>query len=370
VTVKGKSDQGHVMRVAGAMSGTSMDGVDLAVIETDGVAVMGFGESRYRPYHPEERATIRASLGRWPGEAGVAAAARVVEDAHLEVLAGLGDIAAFGFHGQTLAHDPAGGRTHQAGDGARIAQAAGVTTVWDFRSNDMELGGQGAPLAPFYHWALARFIGATGPVAFLNLGGVGNITWVDPQMSAPELPGACVAFDTGPANAPIDDLVFARRGQRFDQDGVLTRQGRVDAETVAVFLDHVYFRRMPPKSLDRDAFVDLATWVAGMDDADAVATLAACAAGAVSQAMVHLPAPPAQVYVTGGGRHNPGLMAMLAAALDRPVLPVEAVGLDGDMLEAQAFAYLAVRALRGLPSSAPMTTGVAAPVGGARVSRV
>jgi len=139
---------------------------------------------------------------------------------------------------------------------------------------------------------------------------------------------------------------------------------------VAVFLDHVYFRRMPPKSLDRDAFVDLATWVAGMDDADAVATLAACAAGAVSQAMVHLPAPPAQVYVTGGGRHNPGLMAMLAAALDRPVLPVEAVGLDGDMLEAQAFAYLAVRALRGLPSSAPMTTGVAAPVGGARVSRV
>ena len=247
MTVKGKSDQGHVMRVAGAMSGTSMDGVDLAVIETDGVTVMGFGESRYRPYHPEERATIRASLGRWPGEAGVAAAARVVEDAHLEVLAGLGDIAAFGFHGQTLAHDPAGGRTHQAGDGARIAQAAGVTTVLDFRSNDMELGGQGAPLAPFYHWALARFIGATGPVAFLNLGGVGNITWVDPQMSAPELPGACVAFDTGPANAPIDDLVFARRGQRFDQDGVLTRQGRVDAETVAVFLDHVYFRRMPPK---------------------------------------------------------------------------------------------------------------------------
>lgn len=358
------------MRVAGAMSGTSMDGVDLAVLDTDGVTITGFGEARYRPYDATERAVIRAALGHWPGEAGVEAAARVVEDAHIAACAGLADIAAFGFHGQTLAHDPAGGRTHQAGDGGRIAQALGVTTVWDFRSNDMELGGQGAPLAPFYHWALARFIGATGPVAFLNLGGVGNITWVDPGVAAPELPGACVAFDTGPANAPIDDLVLTRLGQPFDRDGALTRAGRVDAETVAVFLDDLYFRRMPPKSLDRDAFPDLKDWVAGMADADAVATLAACAAGAVSQAMEHLPSAPARVLVTGGGRRNPGLMAMLEAALGRPVEAVEAVGLDGDMLEAQAFAYLAVRVLRGLPTSAPMTTGVAAPVGGGRVSRV
>jgi anhydro-N-acetylmuramic acid kinase len=356
--------------IAGAMSGTSMDGVDLALIETDGVSITGFGETRYRPYSEEERAVIRAGLGLWPGDAGVAEAARVVEEAHLEAFAGLEGARAFGFHGQTLAHDPEGGRTHQAGDGARIAEALGLTTVWDFRSNDMAFGGQGAPLAPFYHWALARFIGARGPVAFLNLGGVGNITWVDPMVDAPELPGACVAFDTGPANAPIDDLIFARRGQRCDQDGVLTRQGRVDTETVAVFLDDIFFRRVPPKSLDRDAFPDLGRWVAEMADADAVATLAACAAGAVSQAMEHLPSPPLQVYVTGGGRHNPGLMEMLAAALDRPVLPVEAVGLDGDMLEAQAFAYLAVRVLRGLPTSAPMTTGVAAPVGGGRVSRM
>jgi anhydro-N-acetylmuramic acid kinase len=362
------------MRIAGAMSGTSMDGVDLAVIETDGVDVLGFGPVVYRPYGAEERAVIRAALGRWPGEAGVDAAARVVEDAHLAALAGLdpeaGGLAAFGFHGQTLAHDPAGGRTHQAGDGGRIAAASGLTTVWDFRANDMQMGGQGAPLAPFYHWALARFIGAQQPIAILNLGGVGNITWVDPRVAAPELPGACVAFDTGPANAPIDDLVLARRGARFDRDGALTLAGRVDAETVAVFLDDAYFRRMPPKSLDRDAFRDLGRWVAGMADADAVATLAACAAGAVSQAMEHLPGPAAQILVTGGGRHNPGLMAMLEAALGRAALPVEAVGLDGDMLEAQAFAYLAARVLLGLPTSAPLTTGVAAPVGGGRVSRV
>lgn len=372
--MKGKSDRRGVgpgpVRVAGAMSGTSMDGVDLAVIETDGIAVTGFGETRYRPYSEAERAVIRAALGRWPGQADVAEAARVVEDAHLEALAGLEGAEAFGFHGQTLAHDPDGHRTHQAGDGGRIAAEAGVTTVWDFRSNDMQLGGQGAPLAPFYHWALARFIGATRPVAFLNLGGVGNITLVDPRIDRPELPGACLAFDTGPANAPIDDLMRARRGEAFDRDGVLTQAGQVDAETVAVFLDDLYFRKIPPKSLDRDGFPALAGWVAKMDDADAVATLAACCAGAVAQAMEHLPLLPERILVTGGGRRNPGLMEMLAVALDRPVEPVEAAGLDGDFLEAQAFAYLAVRVLRGLPTSAPGTTGVAAAVGGGRVSRV
>lgn len=347
-----------------------MDGVDLAVIETDGVAVTGFGESRYRPYSAQERAIIRTSLGRWPGDPGVAAAAKVVEDAHLAVLADLTAITAFGFHGQTLAHDPAGGRTHQAGDGARIAAAIGVTTVWDFRSNDMQLGGQGAPLAPFYHWALARFIGVQGPVAFLNLGGVGNITWVDPGLSGPELPGACLAFDTGPANAPIDDLVMARLGMAFDRDGALSGAGRVDEAKVARFLDDPYFRRIPPKSLDRDAFGGLSDLVRDMADADAVATLAACAAGAVGRGMTHLPRPPTQLLVTGGGRRNAGLMAMLAASLDLPVAPVEAVGLDGDMLEAQAFAYLAARVLLGLPTSAPGTTGVAAAVGGGRVSRV
>jgi anhydro-N-acetylmuramic acid kinase len=352
------------------MSGTSMDGVDLAVIETDGVAVTGFGETRYRPYTEAERAVIREGLGLWPGDPGVDEVARVVEDAHLEVLAGLEGPRAFGFHGQTLAHDPDGGRTHQAGDGGRIAKACGLTTVWDFRSSDMGLGGQGAPLAPFYHWALARHIGATRPVAFLNLGGVGNITLVDPRIERPELPGACLAFDTGPANAPIDDLMRERRGEGFDRDGALTRAGRVDAETVEVFLDDVYFRRMPPKSLDRDAFPQLKGWVAGMADADAVATLAACSAGAVAQAMEHLPVRPERVLVTGGGRRNPGLMEMLAVALGRPVEPVEAVGLDGDFLEAQAFGYLAMRVLLGLPTSAPGTTGVAAAVGGGRVSRV
>jgi len=357
------------IRVAGAMSGTSMDGVDLAVIETDGITVQGFGETRYRPYSEAERAVIRAALGKWPGQQGVEEAAQVVEAAHADALEGLPPVELFGFHGQTLAHDPDGARTHQAGDGARLAEVLGLPVVWDFRSADMGLGGQGAPLAPFYHWALARFIGAEQPVAFLNLGGVGNITWVDPRKDAPEADGACLAFDTGPANAPIDDLMLSRRGERMDRDGALTRAGRVDAETVAVFLDDLYFRRIPPKSLDRDAFPNLSDWVAGMEDADAVATLAACAAGAVAQGMEHLPTMPEQVLVTGGGRHNPGVMEMLSVALGRPVEPVEAAGLDGDFMEAQAFAYLAVRVRLGLPTSAPGTTGVRAAVGGGRLSR-
>lgn len=373
VGVKEKSREAGPVWALGAMSGTSMDGVDMAMIETDGVAVTALGAVAGRVFTDAERAVIRAGLGRWPGEDGVAEAAQVVEDAHLDAFGQMGEDRAeaelFGFHGQTLAHDPDGGRTHQVGDGERIARETGLTVVWDFRSSDMALGGQGAPLAPFYHWALARYIEAPGPVAFLNLGGVGNISWVDPRIDTPEAPGACLAFDTGPANAPLDDLVQARLGQRCDEGGRLTLAGAVDGAVVGQFLRDGYFRKIPPKSLDRDGFPALAEAVAGFADADAVATLAACAAGAVSQAMEHLPGRPAQILVTGGGRHNPGLMEMLDVALDREVQPVEAVGLDGDFLEAQAFAYLGVRVQRRMATSAPGTTGVAAAVGGGRVSR-
>ncbi|MEQ8368962.1 MAG: anhydro-N-acetylmuramic acid kinase [Roseicyclus sp.] len=368
-SVKEKGSQDTVVRVAGAMSGTSMDGVDIAVIETDGLSVHGFGETRYRAYSDAERDVIRAALGTWPGDARADAAARVVENAHLEALDGLEPVAALGFHGQTLAHDPDGARTHQAGDGGRICDVTGRVVVWDFRSADMQLGGQGAPLAPFYHWALARHIGAEGPVAFLNLGGVGNITWVDPRLAAPDLPGACLAFDTGPANAPLDDVIRARTGQAYDLEGRLAASGAVSGDVVAAFLQDRYFRRMPPKSLDRDGFPGLADAVADMELADAVATLAACSAGAVAQAMEHLPSLPGRILVTGGGRRNAGLMDMLDVALGRPVEPVEAAGLDGDALEAQAFAYLALRVIRGRSTSAPGTTGVAAAVGGGRVSR-
>lgn len=356
------------VRVLGAMSGTSLDGVDAAVIQTDGEAILGFGPTAYRPYTEAERAVLRAALGQWSGPA-VAAAARVIEDTHADLLAQFPDVDLVGMHGQTLAHDPKGRGTLQVGDGAALARRLGRPVVWDFRTADVALGGEGAPLAPFYHFALARLIGADRPMAFLNLGGVGNLTWIDPAAPAPEAEGALLAFDTGPANAPIDDLMRARRGLPRDEGGALAATGTVDAGIVTRFLDHAWFYRMPPKSLDRDAWVALLAAVAPLPDADAAATLTACAAAAVMRGMEHCPTPPARLLVTGGGRHNATLMAMLAAALDCPVAPVEAAELDGDMIEAQAFAFLAVRVARGLPTSCPGTTGVRAAVGGGTVSQ-
>ncbi|WP_417523107.1 anhydro-N-acetylmuramic acid kinase [Marinovum sp.] len=360
--------QAGMVNALGAMSGTSLDGVDAAVIRTDGQVIERFGASHYRPYSEGERAVLREALGLWPG-ADLDAALEVVQRAHVEAMSGFENVALAGFHGQTLAHEPGGRGTHQLGDGAALAEALGVPVVWDFRSSDVRLGGQGAPLAPFFHFACARWIGAERPVAFLNLGGVGNITWVDPRKPGPEAEGALLAFDTGPANAPLNDLMQERRGLPYDKDGALSRQGEVVDGALELFLDEGYFLKMPPKSLDRNDFSLMLDLVRELGDADAAATMCAMAASAVMRGMEHCPAPPEALYVTGGGRHNPVMMQMLGVSLDCPVLPVEAVGLDGDMLEAQAFAYLAVRVARGLPTSSPSTTGVRALVGGGEISR-
>ncbi len=356
------------VRVVGTMSGTSLDGVDAAELVTDGVGILGFGASAYRAYDPAERAALRAALGRWPGEPGVAEAAAVVDAAHLALLAGFPAADLVGFHGQTLAHDPAGRGTHQTGDGARLARALGRPVVWDFRAADVAAGGQGAPLAPAFHFALARHIGATAPLAFLNLGGVGNLTWIDPAAPEAFAPGAMLAFDTGPANAPIDDLLRTRLGRDRDEGGALALSGRADRAALTGFLAAPFFDRMPPKSLDRDDFAMLGAAVAGLADADAAATMVEAVALSVARGLDWCPVPPARLLVTGGGRHNPAIMARLAALLPCAVAPVEAAGLDGDMLEAQAFAYLAVRAARGLPISGPSTTGSPRPMPGGRLS--
>ncbi|MDM7256223.1 MAG: anhydro-N-acetylmuramic acid kinase [Paracoccus sp. (in: a-proteobacteria)] len=360
-----------MLTAIGTMSGTSLDGVDAAQIVTDGRRIAGFGGSRFRAYPGHEAGVLHAALGRWPGDAGVAEAARIVEAAHGNLLAGMGG-AVIGFHGQSFAHDPGGRGTHQAGDGAALARALNRPVVWDFRTEDVRQGGQGAPLAPFFHWACAQWAVAAGhlppaPVVFLNLGGVGNLTWVDPTAPAPEAPGACLAFDTGPANAPINDLLRARRGVTRDEGGALALSGRVHAPAVETFLQDPYFTRSAPKSLDRDGFAQLPALVAALDDADAAATLTACAAAAVAAGMGLIP-PGSRVLVCGGGRHNRALMGALSARLAVPVGVVEDIGLDGDMLEAQAFGWLAVRVLRGLATSGPMTTGAPGPVCGGRIS--
>ncbi|EAQ03636.1 hypothetical protein OB2597_03412 [Pseudooceanicola batsensis HTCC2597] len=357
------------VRALGAMSGTSLDGVDAAVVVTDGVEILGFGESDYRPYTPEERAVLHRALGQWPNDPGVAPANRVVMAAHRELMGRFRDVEIAGFHGQTLAHDPRGRGTHQVGEGDTLAADLGLPVVWDFRTSDVELGGEGAPLVPFFHHACARWIGAGAPLVFLNMGGVGNLTWVDPRIARPEDEGAVLAFDTGPANAPINDLLLARRGLDYDEDGKLAMTGRVETGALELFLDDPYFSRIPPKSLDRNAFPEMMSLVGELGDADAAATLTGMAAAAVLRGMEHCPEAPDRLFVTGGGRKNPVLMEMLSVSLDCPVLPVEEAGLDGDMLEAQAFGYLAVRVARGLPTSCPSTTGVRMSVGGGQVSR-
>ncbi|TDE40407.1 anhydro-N-acetylmuramic acid kinase [Antarcticimicrobium sediminis] len=359
---------GAPQRALGAMSGTSLDGVDAAVVETDGRWILGFGETGYRAYSPEERAVLRAALGQWVGPQAEAAA-QVVDAAHGDLLAGFEGVDLVGFHGQTLAHEPRGRGTCQVGDGAALAQRLGLPVVWDFRSDDVAMGGEGAPLAPFFHFACAKWIGAQEPLCFLNLGGVGNLTYVDPSFATPEEDGALLAFDTGPANAPVNDLMQARRGLEMDAGGALAARGQVEEGALELFLAEPYFARMPPKSLDRNDFSEMIGLVGELGDADAAATLTAMCAAGVVQGMEHCPRPPARMLVTGGGRHNPVLMEMLQVSLDCPVLPVEAVGLDGDMLEAQAFAFLAVRVAYGMATSCPGTTGVRALVGGGIVSR-
>ncbi len=355
------------VKALGAMSGTSLDGVDVAVLETDGHQILGFGETGYRSYSSEEREVLRAALGKWSGPE-VQAAARVIEAAHIEVMRDFPEVDLIGFHGQTVAHAPRLQGTLQVGDGEVLAAALNRPVVWDFRSDDVAMGGEGAPLAPFFHHACARYIKAERPLCFLNLGGVGNLTYVDPRCERPEEEGALLAFDTGPANAPINDFLLARLGLQMDEGGKVARGGTVETGALELFLAEPYFSRMPPKSLDRNDFPEMIGLVTELGDADATATLTAMCAASVAQGMEHCPEAPERVLVTGGGRHNPVLMEMLRVSLDCPVEPVEAVGLDGDMLEAQAFAYLAVRVARGLATSAPRTTGVRACVGGGIVS--
>lgn len=347
-------------RAIGLMSGTSLDGVDAAIIASDGEYITGLGPSLTRPYDAATREAIRAVLGERGGEAAIAEAARALTLRHAEAVEELldfarlapGDVDVIGFHGQTINHAPERRHTRQIGDAALLARRTGIRVVHDFRTKDVKAGGQGAPLVPAYHQAMAR--GLCRPLAILNIGGVANVTYLRDEEGRP------YAFDTGPGCALIDD--WARRcaggAASADVDGALAAKGRVNRELLAAWMSHPFFGQRGPKSLDREEFRDLAVMVDNQTPEDGAATLTAFTAAAVARAEAQLPEPPKRWLVCGGGRHNPVLMAELAARLAAPVDPVEAVGWDGDALEAQAFAFLALRTLRGLPLTWPSTTGV------------
>lgn len=350
-------------RALGLMSGTSLDGVDVALIETDGEHRVTTGPGSTYPYPPELRDAIRGCLG---GERPPGKVEDVMTEFHAAAVEALLDAGGFrseeidvvGFHGHTILHMPEARRTWQIGNGRLLAHRIGIDVVNDFRSADVAAGGQGAPFASLYHAALAA--GLEKPLAVLNIGGVANVTWIGEN-------GAILAFDTGPGNALIDDLVFERNRHSHDQDGRLAAAGKVDEGVLRTLLSDPYFKKSPPKSLDRDAWnTGLLTW---HRLEDAAATLTAFTVAAVGQSRDHFPAPPVRWLVTGGGRHNPTMMDFLARQLSVPVEPVEAAGWDGDSLEAQAFAYLAVRSLKGLPLSVPGTTGVPRPMTGGKLHR-
>ncbi len=351
--------------VIGLMSGTSMDGIDAALLRTDGIARVEPLAFLTIPYDDAFRAALRGCLG---GIGPVEAVERALTDAHADAVARLlaqAGVAAsaidlIGFHGHTIHHAPDQRRTWQIGDGARLAAATGIAVVNDFRSADVAAGGQGAPLVPLFHRALAA--GLPRPLAVLNIGGVANVTWIGNERIGTD--GAVIACDTGPGNALIDDWVLRHDGGRYDANGALAAAGAVNADALAALLAHPYFAQPTPKSLDRDAF-DPAP-VAGLSLADGAATLTAFTAESVARIVPHLPAVPLRWLVCGGGRRNATLMTMLADRLGVPVAAVESVGWDGDALEAQAFGYLAVRSRLGLPLSEPATTGVPVPMTGGR----
>jgi len=353
-----------MLRTIGLMSGTSLDGVDAAWLETDGERVDSFGPTLTLAYDDRLRADLRRILDVAPTLAPddrrlKSAEARLTEY-HIRAVAALGRQAdLIGFHGQTILHQPDRQRTWQIGNPAELAWRTGVPVAFDFRSADVAAGGQGAPLAPIYHAALARDVAK--PLAVVNIGGVSNVTWIGSD-------GTLIAFDTGPGNGPLDDWIARRVGSTFDRDGVVARSGTVAQPVLDRLLSHAYFAKPPPKSLDRLDFA-AALAASGLEELsppDGAATLVAFTAGAIAAAP--LPAAPRRWLVTGGGRRNPAIMDVLRARLGAAVDPVEAVGWDGDVLEAQCFGFLAARTRAGLPISFPGTTGVQQPMPGGRMT--
>jgi anhydro-N-acetylmuramic acid kinase len=348
----------------GVISGTSMDGIDVALIRSDAETRVEPGPGATYPYPDDVRQALREIVAD-PARARepLQDLERAVTDAHVDAVRAFltkysidpAGIALVGMHGQTVLHRPHERFTRQLLDGSRAAARLGLDVVADFRSADLAAGGQGAPLAPLYHAAISA--GLPRPLMILNLGGVGNITYLSAG-------GEIVAFDTGPASALIDDFVRRRRGLTHDEGGALAASGRADEEMVARFLSDPYFSLPAPKSLDRNHFHPVAEAVDTLGDADGVATLAAFTVEATATALQHVGAAPRRWLVCGGGRRNLALMRSLAARLGASVEPIESIGYDGDVIEAQCFAYLALRARRGLLISLPTTTGAPRPLSG------
>ncbi|WP_114110656.1 anhydro-N-acetylmuramic acid kinase [Thalassospira xiamenensis] len=363
--------QKNWIKAIGMMSGTSLDGVDAALIETDGVEVRRTGHAVFVPYSPELRERMRACFGNRSATNTEHVVADDLTLVHVDAINMLLDrasispseIGVIGFHGQTVFHEPASGITRQIGTPDMLAEKTGIPVVADFRLADVAAGGEGAPLAPVYHAALMKSAGVDMPVAVLNIGGVSNVTWIGPDEEL-------LAFDCGPGNARIDDWMLRHTGTPVDLNGATAASGLPDPMIEVRFLEDPYFDRIPPKSLDREDMalrIDGLVAEAKLGVADGAATLAQCTVAAIVAGVNHLPEAPLQWFVCGGGRHNDYLMAQLNNRLGVPVRSVDELDWDGDAVEAECFGYLAVRHLRDLPLSFPGTTGVPEPCRGGKL---
>ena len=357
-----------LLTAVGLMSGTSLDGIDVAMVRTDGEAIVQRGASRTFPYDAAQRSLLKDAIedaksltGRnaRPGSLGVTE--WQLTDWHVAAVESFSEqlgltpseIDVIGFHGQTVLHRPEQKLTVQLGDGPTLARRLGRPVVYDMRAADMEAGGQGAPLAPVYHRALAAKFDER-PIAFVNIGGVANVTWIGDDESL-------IAFDTGPGNALLDDWTMRHTGFPHDMNGALALRGKVFEEMLEAALASPFFHQPPPKSLDRNTFANVS--LEGLSPEDGAATLVAFTKSGIMLANDWFPSPPKRWIVCGGGRHNPAIMAALPG---RPNVfqTAEEAGFDGDAMEAEAWGYLAVRSLKGLPITFPGTTKAPRPMTG------
>ncbi len=354
----------------GLMSGTSLDGVDAAIIETDGEEIFGFGRATCIDFPDEARPVkeaVKTALAwkfKGPPPNSLQIGSDYVDEAHVKAIKALGyeGVDVIGYHGQTVFHQPAiemdKGQTLQLGNGQTLATKFNIPCVYDFRSVDVRAGGQGAPLAPIYHQALSRYSKLEGRIAVVNIGGVSNMTLIDGN--AP-----IIATDCGPGNGPLDSYIEKETGASFDKDGVHALAGTPMFSVIKRWMERPFFKRPIPRSADRYDF-DILADMQDVSVEDGAATLASFCAQSIARDLRAFK--PDTVIVCGGGRHNPAIMGMLDMHVEPMVMKAEAVGWDGDALEAQAFAYLAVRTLRGLPISFPGTTGVPQPLCGGVVA--
>ena len=365
----GKVVMGKVMRAIGLMSGTSLDGIDVAYLETDGETIAKRGPARTFPYDDRMRDLLAKAIAaaanlstRDERPAALTEAEQALTTRHADAVAEFfnavgiepASIDLIGFHGQTVLHRPENGLTVQLGLGELLANATRCPVIYDLRAADVAAGGQGAPLVPAYHRALTAKL-PQRPLAIVNIGGVANVTWIGRD-------GALIAFDTGPGNALLDDWMMRRAKLPRDEDGAAAARGHADEDTVRDLLGHAYFAEPPPKSLDRNSFAAHA--IENLSTDCGAATLAAFTAQSIARSREHMPEEPELWIVAGGGRRNRTIMRLLAERVEHAVVPAEAVGIDGDSLEAEAWAYLAVRSVKGLPITFPGTTGAPAPMTG------